>query len=57
MKVVRPIAAAAPARDDAALPVEEQAMVVIFSSTALITAMADALSFNEAVGFCPSSLT
>ena len=51
-----PAAAALPARELAALPVEEQAMVVFPASPALMTAMAEALSFSDAVGFCPSSL-
>ena len=51
-----PAAAALPAREEAALPVEEQAMVWAPASRALTTAMAEARSFREAVGFCPSSL-
>ena len=56
IKVESPAAAALPARELAALPVEEQAMVVFPASHALTTAMAEARSFRDAVGFCPSSL-
>ena len=56
IKVERPAAAAFPARELAAFPVEEQAIVVMPASTALVTAMAEALSFRDAVGFWPSSL-
>ena len=49
--VLRPAAAALPAREEAALPVEEQAMVLAPASYALATAMALARSFREAVGF------
>ena len=38
------------------LPVEEQAMVSAPASLALTTAMAEARSFREEVGFWPSSL-
>ena len=57
MKVLRPAAAALPARELAALPVDEQAMIFAPASPALATAMADARSLSDAVGFCPSSLT
>ena len=40
-----------PAREEAASPVEEQAMVLAPASYALATAMALARSFREAVGF------
>ena len=52
-----PAAAALPASELAALPVEEQAMVFAPASMALATAMALARSFKEAVGFWPSSFT
>jgi len=45
-----------PASELAALPVEEQAMISFPASSALTTAIADALSLRDAVGFCPSSL-
>ena len=50
-------AAALPASELAALPVDEQAMIFAPASAALATAMALARSFKEAVGFWPSSLT
>ena len=56
MYVLRPAAAAFPAREEAALPVEEQAMTSAPASRAFATAMALARSFNEAVGLMPSSL-
>ena len=56
IKVLSPAAAALPARDYAALPVDEQAIVSAPASTAFATAIADALSFKLAVGFTPSSL-
>ena len=57
MKVRSPAAAALPARELAALPVEEQAMILASASRALATAMALARSFKDAVGFWPSSFT
>ena len=48
--------AALPAQEEAALPVEEQAMVSYPSSMALATATPDARSLSEAVGLMPSSL-
>ena len=57
INVWSPAAAALPARDEAALPVDEQAMIFAPASPALATAMADARSLSDAVGFCPSSLT
>ena len=57
MKVLRPAAAALPAREDAALPVDEQAMIFAPASPALATAMAEARSLRDAVGFWPSSFT
>ena len=45
-----PAAAAFPAREEAALPVEEQAMTSAPASRALATAMALARSFRLAVG-------
>ena len=50
-------APALPARELAALPVEEQAMIFAPASRALATAMALARSFRDAVGFWPSSFT
>ena len=52
-----PAAAALPAREEAALPVEEQAMTFAPASVALATAMELARSLREAVGFTPSSFT
>ena len=43
--------------DEAALPVEEQAMIFAPASPAFATAIAEARSFNDAVGLMPSSLT
>ena len=57
MYVESPAAAALPARDEAAFPVEEQAITLAPASRALATAMALARSFREAVGFWPSSFT
>ena len=56
MNVRSPAAAALPASELAALPVDEQAMIFAPASFALATAMALARSLSEAVGFCPSSL-
>ena len=57
MKVLSPAAAALPASDEAALPVDEQAMISAPASFALATAMAEARSLRDAVGFWPSSFT
>ena len=49
--------AALPAQEEAAFPVEEQAIVSYPSSMALATATPEARSLSEAVGLMPSSLT
>ncbi len=51
----RPIDAAHPARDEAALPVDAHATIRLPSACARVAAMAEALSFIDAVGFTPSS--
>src|SRR5208283_1188909 len=52
-----PAAAANPAREEAALPVEAQAICAAFFSTAFTTPTALARSLKDAVGLRPSSLT
>src|SRR5687768_14320780 len=57
MTAVRPTAAAAPASDEAALPVDAQATTRARAAMARVTPTALARSLNDAVGFRPSSLT
>src|SRR5687768_4542070 len=52
-----PTLAAAPARDEAALPVEAQATTRARAARARVTPTTLARSLNDAVGFRPSSLT
>jgi hypothetical protein len=52
-----PAAAAKPAKEDAALPVEAQVIRDAFFSNAFTTPIALARSLNDAVGLRPSSLT
>jgi len=51
------VAAANPAKELAALPVDAAVTTRLFFSCALITTMELARSLYEAVGFCPSSFT
>jgi hypothetical protein len=52
-----PIDAAEPARDEAALPVDAHATIRLPAACARVVAIAEALSFIDAVGFTPSSFT